>query len=357
VFSGTSAGGASVSYHMLNPNAKGLFHKAIMHAGSALAPWGLADKPRTEAALDRLATTLGCSGGRDTLASCMRAKPVHEVMVAQAQVMLILSNIGELETRGVEPCFECESNPDAVIAKDPRELVRCDRDIPNAVPLLAGVNRNEGQYFFGRTLRDFILPDESKKTAAYLTGDFFVDFLRAFADPRAEDTAYHQQLLNEYFTPAELAADDFDTLLPGFVKMFGAFMVKNPTTEFAVVNARKAPTYLFTFDFVSPRYFTLLPRLVNAEVATMLGQGVSHADEILYQFDFFGLSKEASEMPAALNLVKLHVNFMKTGKPGFGAKKISYRKEAHGYLSINPGFSKLPDYVSAFRGPVSASAL
>lgn len=36
---GQSAGGASVSYHLLSKLSKGLFHKAISMSGSALNPW------------------------------------------------------------------------------------------------------------------------------------------------------------------------------------------------------------------------------------------------------------------------------------------------------------------------------
>lgn len=40
---GTSAGAASVHYHMLSPASKGLFHKAILHSGVALNPWASGD--------------------------------------------------------------------------------------------------------------------------------------------------------------------------------------------------------------------------------------------------------------------------------------------------------------------------
>lgn len=42
---GESAGAASVSYLMLAPKAKGLFHRAISFSGSALCPWALSRNP------------------------------------------------------------------------------------------------------------------------------------------------------------------------------------------------------------------------------------------------------------------------------------------------------------------------
>lgn len=42
---GESAGAASVSYLMLSPKAKGLFHRAMSFSGSALCPWALSRNP------------------------------------------------------------------------------------------------------------------------------------------------------------------------------------------------------------------------------------------------------------------------------------------------------------------------
>ena len=39
---GESAGGLSVAMHLLTPKSNGLFHRAIMQSGTALAPsWGM----------------------------------------------------------------------------------------------------------------------------------------------------------------------------------------------------------------------------------------------------------------------------------------------------------------------------
>ena len=39
---GESAGGLSIAMHLLTPKSNGLFHRAIMQSGTALAPsWGM----------------------------------------------------------------------------------------------------------------------------------------------------------------------------------------------------------------------------------------------------------------------------------------------------------------------------
>lgn len=42
---GESAGGASIHYHLLSPQSKGLFNRAIVACGSALNPWAFNNKP------------------------------------------------------------------------------------------------------------------------------------------------------------------------------------------------------------------------------------------------------------------------------------------------------------------------
>jgi bile salt-stimulated lipase len=54
---GESAGGSSVSYHVLSPMSKGLFHKAIIQSGSSLCSWSTQYNPVYLASL--LARTFG----------------------------------------------------------------------------------------------------------------------------------------------------------------------------------------------------------------------------------------------------------------------------------------------------------
>ena len=42
---GESAGAASISYLMLSPLAKGLFHRVILASGSSLCPWAMSRNP------------------------------------------------------------------------------------------------------------------------------------------------------------------------------------------------------------------------------------------------------------------------------------------------------------------------
>lgn len=75
---GESAGGASTCMHMVSPQSKGLFQRAIIESGPC-------DLVNTEAAStgygDQLAEALGCKTAPDVLA-CMRGKSTEEIMNA-----------------------------------------------------------------------------------------------------------------------------------------------------------------------------------------------------------------------------------------------------------------------------------
>lgn len=60
---GESAGGCSVHFHMISPHSTGLFDKAIVQSGSAVAEW--ANFPQNNWAA-RLATALGWQGAAET---------------------------------------------------------------------------------------------------------------------------------------------------------------------------------------------------------------------------------------------------------------------------------------------------
>ena len=76
---GQSAGGHSVSLHMVSPGSAGYFNRAIIQSSYASTRWPtLAD---AEALGDRLASTLGCTDPSQVLA-CLRSKTPAQVLLA-----------------------------------------------------------------------------------------------------------------------------------------------------------------------------------------------------------------------------------------------------------------------------------
>ncbi|XP_029388607.1 pyrethroid hydrolase Ces2a [Mus pahari] len=76
---GVSAGGTSVSSHILSPMSKGLFHGAIMQSGVALLPNLISDT--SEVVYKTVANLSGCEAtDSEALIHCLRAKSKQEIL-------------------------------------------------------------------------------------------------------------------------------------------------------------------------------------------------------------------------------------------------------------------------------------
>lgn len=77
--SGTSAGSASVNYHILSPASRGLFHRAILQSGSVLNPW-----PHLHPkALDLMKYLKSYCKNEAQILDLLRSIPVSELVGAQ----------------------------------------------------------------------------------------------------------------------------------------------------------------------------------------------------------------------------------------------------------------------------------
>lgn len=133
---GTSAGGHSVSLHLVSAGSVGLFHRAIMQSGSASARWP--DAAEAEAQGDQFARALGCTDARSAPA-CLRSKSRDEVLRA-----LPIDIQQFVEGGQWTPVVDGLELPD-----QPRELYR--RGQFNRVPLIIGVQGDEGWVFVDRS--------------------------------------------------------------------------------------------------------------------------------------------------------------------------------------------------------------
>lgn len=92
---GESAGGASVTYHMLSEKSKGLFHKGIAQSGTYFNPWAQpAHKGVPAQRARKMAKLLGCpsDGNWPKMLECLREKPANDVVATIYD--LFVSSIG-----------------------------------------------------------------------------------------------------------------------------------------------------------------------------------------------------------------------------------------------------------------------
>jgi len=75
---GESAGGMSVSSHLLSPLSKGLFHRVIAQSGSAVSPFSFRRVSSTRG-LDVFKKAMQCDGDHDKIMECLRGKRYYVI--------------------------------------------------------------------------------------------------------------------------------------------------------------------------------------------------------------------------------------------------------------------------------------
>uniref|UniRef100_T1IS79 Carboxylesterase type B domain-containing protein n=1 Tax=Strigamia maritima TaxID=126957 RepID=T1IS79_STRMM len=133
---GNSAGGASVTFHLLTPLAKGLFSAVIAQSGCAFAPWALQLRPRLHAI--KLAQEIGCpTSPTEHLVECIRT--FSPTIITQKSTMAdgLLVSYAPV----VDGWFGGHYLPD-----HPENMVNTGRF--QKVPFMTGITRDEVSIWF-----------------------------------------------------------------------------------------------------------------------------------------------------------------------------------------------------------------
>lgn len=85
---GESAGGASVGFHLLSPDSRPTFTRAILQSGVPNSPWASVTPAEARRRAALLGKLVGCNGGNDTdLLDCLRSKSAQELIDQEWQVI------------------------------------------------------------------------------------------------------------------------------------------------------------------------------------------------------------------------------------------------------------------------------
>ncbi|GAB1293540.1 Pyrethroid hydrolase Ces2a [Apodemus speciosus] len=214
---GGSAGGTSVSSHVVSPMSKGLFHGAIMQSGVALLPDLISDT--SEVVYKTVANLSGCEAkDSEALMHCLRAKSKQEILAIN-QVFTMVPGV-------VDGKF---------LPKHPQELL-ASKDF-HPVPSIIGVTTDEcgwgvpmfmGLYHIIENITRDTLPAILKSRAAQM-----------MLPPECSDL-----LMEEYMGDTE----DTETLKAQFREMLADFMFVIPALQVAHFQRSQAPVYFYEFQ-------------------------------------------------------------------------------------------------------------
>jgi para-nitrobenzyl esterase len=186
---GQSAGGLSVSLHLVSPGSYAVFDRAIVQGGLASYRWRTGEDGQTQA--NAFATALGCSGAVDVPA-CLRTKTALQVLQA---LPVGTEQFAETSRTQWGPVVD-----GLVIPDQPRTLFEAGAF--NRVPTIIGSNDDEGWTWVSRSFSDAMTSDEY---ALALTTEFGPDAPAILAEYPVEHYASPREALARAVTDAEYA--------------------------------------------------------------------------------------------------------------------------------------------------------
>ncbi|XP_041675366.1 esterase B1 [Drosophila eugracilis] len=303
---GESAGAASVHFMMCLPQAKGLFHKAIMMSGSMLSPW--VDAPEKESSFCRLAMAVGYEGPAEEssllkfLQSVKAEKLIgHDLISARDRCFGFLNAFTPVVGGLIQAPFQ----------QLMKEAWSCQ------VPLLLGGTSFEGLvcYPFCQENNGYVLDLLKEEPAMVLPYDLYQSMSVEERNIAAD------VLIKHHYGPRGITKSNITQILDLFsYKLFWHGIHRVVLSRLAHA---QAPTYLYRFDFDSPKLNLMRNQLCGDDIK----RGVCHADDLGYIFHKQGQKKQpldSAEYLTIHRMVSILTTFARNGDPNCSETEPDY---------------------------------
>nr|XP_025744648.1 cocaine esterase isoform X1 [Callorhinus ursinus] len=274
---GESAGGTSVSSHIVSPMSQGLFHRAIMESGVALLP-GLIVSSSNEVSM--MVANLSACGQVDSeaLVGCLRGKTEEEIL-AISQPFMVIPGV-------VDGTF---------LPRHPQELLASADFQP--VPSIIGVNNDEYGWFIPSTMNIFDTQKELDRETVKAILQQVSTMLTL--PPESVDL-----LMEEYMGDS----GDPQILQALFSEMMGDCIFVIPTLQVANFQRLHAPVYFYEFQHRPSFLKDSKPPHVRAD----------HGDELLFVFGTLSwrgyVEVTEEEKLLSRKMMKYWANFARNGR-------------------------------------------
>nr|WGO51717.1 putative antennal esterase CXE18 [Ectropis grisescens] len=290
---GQSAGGASTSLLLASPLTEGLFNKAIVQSGSAIANWATDRDPISTARL--IAKTLGYSvTDPKDIYDIFSKTPYKELVAAYPK-----KPIGKyLDTELLYlPCIEKSfAGEEAVISELPFNLINKK---PKDIPLMFGATSREGLFLTAMDTEETIKERDKK----YL----FASDLKFPSEEEAEriDNMTREVYFGKERMSMKTIANISDLMTDLYFGLPGVFESE------IMVKKIKSPVYNYYFDYSGGRNF--LKYLTGNKNES----GACHADELLYLFrgDMWPFPIDKRDRKMIYYMTKMWTDFAKYSNP------------------------------------------
>nr|AAF26724.1 alpha-esterase 3 [Drosophila buzzatii] len=301
---GESAGAASVHYLMLNPQAEGLFHKAIMQSGNVLCSWAQCSVPNLAR---RLAEHLGMKKIEN--ASDFKVLEFLQGLPADTLVKpYLLSEAENLDDCVFQfgPVVEPYATEHCMIAKPPVELFADAWG--NKIPVLMSGTSFEGLLMYGRVHMAPYLLTSLKSQPEHLLP---LEVKRSLPQSLARTLGKRIQFTHFRDKPLELQPDTVAAYCEyASYKVFWHPIMRTMKSR---IESATAPTYLYRFDFDSSTFNHQRLKYCGDKL-----RGVAHVDDHSYIWygDFsWKLDKHTAEFQTIERMIDILTTFASTSDP------------------------------------------
>ncbi|XP_053602680.1 juvenile hormone esterase [Plodia interpunctella] len=294
---GESAGSASVTYHLVSPMSKGLFHKVIAQSGSCIDDWAIG-RGSIERAF-RTSKVLGKeSKNIDELLKYLQSVPAVDLVgmtyktrtadEERADFAMFFNPVVEKKFEGVE----------SFLNEDALEILMKGKS--NEVPLLIGYNSIEGLM----SVSEDKIIDKNNDTKFLVPREI----LRKISAEKAKDMG--ERIKTFYVGDKNFSNDT----VKSFVNIVtDTNFIYNMNRFAAYYSATKQSVFAYRFNYDTDlniaKKYTSIPAM----------KGATHADDLFYLFYNADVDKayknEKKLRDIVLNLTKMWTNFAKSGNP------------------------------------------
>lgn len=293
---GDSAGGCSISYHLISPMTKGLYKRAITQSGTALCPWARQERPRDRALA--LAKQLGCSSEKDSdVYEFFKNQPIESLTTVSAPIVLSEKNL----------LIMCFSVVEEKNINDNEKYFGGDFGaVHDGVEVMVGYTADEGLVFLG--------PAETVQTKLEMSRDYLEvlsPHLLSFNLTSNQKLELGKKIRKHYFNDKTDISDSWEQLSNFY--FMNSFV--HGIVNFARLCANKGKVYLYKFTCKSER--NVFAHLLGLTEFIKDKPVTCHADDLFYLFNAKLLPNKVDKKSDTFKLmervIKLWTNFAKYG--------------------------------------------
>ncbi|CAH1640554.1 unnamed protein product [Spodoptera littoralis] len=302
---GESAGGASVTYHLISPMSKGLFRRAIAQSGSNVGYWAQAYKPRERGFA--LARKLGFySDDPKQVYEFLKEQPV-EALIKAAVPITYSEKVRDIEIYFNVTAEKQFGNNEQFFYGDVLDSV--SNGIHEGVDIMTGYTADEGIMSLA-VFGDISANLEQARNFS----QFFISYPMSLTLSTNDQLELGKRIREYYFKNSISIPDDWEKL----EKFYAACQFLFPANRWIklVARSKKNKTYFYKFTCVSE--LNMISQMMGVGDLIKDKPVVAHADDLLYLFTPNTspiIDRNSKTFQHVEKVTKLWTNFAKFGNP------------------------------------------